>query len=166
MSRSNASVLLKGAGAGIAATLVQTAVGKTYDALLLPPGEDSHLAPRLVDRLGRAVGADPSEPEEWALGTAFHFGYGCFWGAGYAAVRERTSIGPWLGGALLGGLIYSITFPRWGGGVRTRTVRPPERRTDRMTAFGATVTAVFGMTTALTYEALRTPDRLDGARDG
>lgn len=166
MSQSTASVLLKGSGAGVAAALLQAVAGKAYDVVLLPPGEDSHLAPRLVDRVGRAVGIRPTEPEEWALGTAFHLGYGAFWGAAYAAARERTSVDPWVGGAVLGGLIYAITFPRWGGAVRTHTVRAPERRTARMTAFGAVVTAVFGITTALAYETLRTPGEAGQAPGG
>ncbi|HEV2146434.1 MAG TPA: hypothetical protein VGR37_03370 [Longimicrobiaceae bacterium] len=161
-----AGVIARGAAAGVAASVAQAALGKSYEKLLLPPGEDSDLAPRLVRRIAERAGERVSHAEKWALGTAFHLGYGAFWGAGYAAARERWPVPPLAGGALLGGFIYVITFPRWGGAVRTGVVRPPDRRSDRMTAFGALVTLAFGVMTALAYEGMRAPDARDGGAGG
>lgn len=150
--------LALGVTAGMTASAVQAAVGKSYDRLLLPPGEDSDLAPRLVHRIAEEAGEHASRAEAWSAGTLFHFGYGAFWGAAYAAARERWAVPPLVGGALLAGGIYAITFPPWGGAVQTGTVRPPGRRSSRMTGFAAAATLSFGLTTALAYEALRVDD--------
>lgn len=157
--------LAAGALCGMAAAAVQAAVGKSYERLLLPPGEDSDLAPRLVHRASEEAGHDASRAEAWTAGTLFHFGYGAFWGAAYAAVRERWRVPPVAGGAALGGWIYAITFPRWGGAVQTGTVRPPGRRSSRMTGFGVAAALSFGLTTALAYEAVR-PGEDDDDADG
>lgn len=167
-ARTGASVLGtlgRGVAAGFAATLVQTAVGKASEKLLrLPPREDSNIAPRLMHRLAAHAGHDLSSPAKWALGTVFHFGYGASWGALYGMARERRPVHPLPGGALLAGLIYGITFPRWGGAVQTGTERPPERRTDRMTLTAASVTLAFGLTTAYAYERLSRPARTSGTQ--
>lgn len=147
--------LARGALAGMAATVVQTAIGKSEELLLLPPGEDSDIAPRLVERLGEAVGAEPSIPAKWVLGTLFHFGYGAFWGMGYAVLREHRPVHPVVGGALLGGLIYAVTFPRWGGAVQTGTERQPARRSNGMEVVAASVCLSYGVVAALANEALR-----------
>lgn len=154
----DASVLravLAGAAAGVVGSIVQAAIGKTEEIAFLPEREDSNLAPRLVDRLARRVGYDPSPAAEWALGTAFHLGYGATWGALYSLARERRPLDPWAGGAAMAAVIYGITFPRWGGAVQTGTERPPRRRSWGMEAVAASVTLGFGLSTALTYERIR-----------
>jgi hypothetical protein len=141
--------LVRGAVAGAAAAIPQAVVGKAEELLLLPPREDSNIAPRLVDRLeAKLTGRHPSDAGKWLLGTAFHFGYGAGWGALYAAATHRRGVPPLLGGALLGGLIYGITFPRWGGAVLTDVERAPGRRTRRMTFVASSVTLTFGLATA------------------
>lgn len=155
MREDTAEEAILGAAAGVAASVVQAAIGKTEEKLMLPPWEDSNIAPRLVDRVLDRFGVDPSPATEWILGTGYHLGYGASWGAAYAAVRERHPVHPLLGGALLAGVIYGITFPRWGTAVRTETERPPRRRTRRMSFLVASVTLGFGVATAYTYEALR-----------
>jgi hypothetical protein len=149
------STLARGVAAGLAGTLVQTAVGKAEDLAFLPPSENSDISPRLVHRLGRDVGVDLSAPAKWTLGTAFHLGYGATWGAGYAAVRERYPVHPLVGGALLAGIIYGITFPNYGTAVQTQTERPVGVRTRRMEVVLASICLSFGLTTALAYERLR-----------
>jgi hypothetical protein len=145
-----------GAAAGVLASVVQAAIGKTEEKLMLPPWEDSNIAPRLVDRVLRHAGVDdPSLATEWILGTGYHVAYGAAWGAAYAAVRERHPVRPLVGGALLGGLIYGITFPSWGGAVQTDTERPPARRSRGMELVAVSVTLGFGWATAFAYEYLR-----------
>lgn len=148
--------LVHGMGSGLAAGVLQVMVGKAEEKLLLPSGEDADIAPRLVRRLADDLGRRVSGPTAWALGTAFHFGYAAVWGALYALARERFRFSPLVGGAMLGGLIYGITFPSWGGAVQTHTERPPRERSRRMTFVALSVATAFGLSTAIVYERLRT----------
>lgn len=152
--------LAAGAAAGTLAAAVQAMAGKAYERGMLPRGEDSDVAPRLVHRISEEAGHDASRAEAWVAGTLFHFGYGGFWGAMYGLARERWRVPPTAGGAALGAWIYLITFPRWGGAVRTGTVAPAGVRSERMTGFAVLVTATFGLATAAAYEMLR------GGEDG
>lgn len=155
MSQSLASTLARGAAAGVGAAVIQAAIGKTEEKLLLPPWEDADIAPRLMERLGEMAGVEIDDATKWVLGTVFHFGYGAAWGMLYAAATEKRRVNPLLGGLALGGLIYAITFPRWGGAVQTGTERPPEARTREMELVAASVTSGFGVSTALLDQALR-----------
>ena len=152
--RSTPSTLLRGAAAGVAASVVQAAIGKAEDLAFLPPHESADIAPRLVDRLAKKAGLEPERSTEWVLGTVFHVGYGAAWGMAYGLAQERLRLEPAVGGLLLGGLIYGITFPTWGGAVQTDTERPPEARTKRMEAVAVSVAFGFGLATALIYGEL------------
>lgn len=147
--------ILRGATAGLMGTIVQTTIGATESALILPEHEDANIAPRLMDRIARRFGEDLPLELEWLLGTAFHFGYGATWGALYALLEEQVEMHPAAGGAALGALIYGITFPRWGGAVQTDVERPPEVRTRRMTFVAASVALSFGLATAYASHTLR-----------
>jgi hypothetical protein len=149
------STVLRGAGAGFLGTLPQTAIGKIEDRLFLPPEENADIAPRLVHRVAERVGVDLPNPAKWVLGTIYHVGYGGVLGAAYALVRERRPTHPLLGGLLLGGFIYGITFTRWGAGTRLGAERPPGVRTRRMTVVDWSVALTFGIATALIYERMR-----------
>lgn len=159
MDQTTRENLLLGAVSGLVATLVQTAIGKVEEKAFLPPWEDSNIAPRLVDRVLKRLDIDPSLATEWVLGTAYHLSYGASWGVGYAAVRERRPVHPLVGGALLGGVIYGVTFTRWGGAVQMDVERHPRRRTPAMELVAASVTLGFGLSTAFAYEYLRESDR-------
>lgn len=148
-------VLVRGAAAGVIACVVQTTIGKTGETLFLPAWEDSNIAPRLMQRMAEQAGQDLPPASRWMLGTGFHLSYAMTWGMMYAAARERRPVHPLLGGVMLGGLIYGITFPRWGGAVQTHTERPPGQRSTQMTAVAVSVTLSFGMATALVYEKIR-----------
>jgi hypothetical protein len=151
------AIMIRGAVAGMAASVVQAGVGASESIAFLPDGENANLAPRLMARVAGRLGGDLDGVERWTLGTLYHLGYGAGWGVLYAAARERTGVPPLLGGALLGGLIYTITFPRWGGGVQLDAERPPGVRSRRMEVVLASVTLSFGLTSAFVYEGLRQP---------
>jgi len=143
-----------GAAAGLAASVVQVVVGKAEDWLFLPRGETADIAPRLVDRMVQRLDTRASGPMKWAVGTAFHLGYGAFWGAVYGAVQRRLRLHPLLAGAGLGLLIYGITFPRWGAAVRFGVERPPQHRTRRMTIVAASVALTYGLAVGAFYRRL------------
>lgn len=147
--------LLAGAAAGVVGSIVQAAIGKSEELALLPEWEDSNIAPRLMDRLADGMGESLPTPAAWALGTAFHLGYGATWGGLYALARERLRPDPVVGGLAMGAVIYAITFPAWGGAVRTRTERQPRRRSWGMEVVAASVTLGFGLATAAAYERIR-----------
>lgn len=147
--------LLAGAAAGLVGSVVQAAIGKSEELAFLPEREDSNIAPRLMARVAEAVGEDLSTRAAWALGTVFHLGYGAGWGALYALARERRPVDPLIGGLALGGVIYAVTFPRWGGAVQTRTERSWKRRSREMEVVAASITLGFGLATAAVYERIR-----------
>jgi hypothetical protein len=143
-----------GALAGLVAAMAQVAVGKAEEVLLLPPGEDSNVAPRFVERLAEHAGESLPDSWRWVLGTLFHFGYGASWGALYAllegwlAARHRAAPPPLLGGAALGAVLYALAFSPLGMAVQTGTERPPERRPAAKTAVAWSVALTFGLVTA------------------
>lgn len=145
-----------GVAAGLIGSTGQAALGKTLEKLILPHHEDADIAPRMMKAIGKRIGKKPSPTEKWAAGTLFHYAYGAGWGAGYALVRERLMmLDPLFGGSVMGGIIYGITFPRWGLATLTGTERPPHRRTARMEAVALSVAVGFGLIAACSYEALR-----------
>lgn len=154
MNQSIPAAIVYGAIAGVAASVPQAVVGKVEEILLLPPGEDSNIAPRLVDRMARRLGQNPSREEEWLMGTIFHLAYGAGWGAMYGLSARKLSPGPLLGGTTLGSVIYGLTFPRWGGAVLTDVERPPKQRTPQMTFVAWSVALTFGIATGLMYDRL------------
>lgn len=148
--------IVHGIEAGLLAGTVQVAIGKAEEiALQLPPHESADIAPRFMRRVANAMGTDLSPVTRWLLGTAFHYGLAATWGAIYAIAYERRPLRPVLAGALLGGLIYGTTFPRWGAAVLSRTERPPERRTRRMSLVDLSVAMSFGFATALIYDRIQ-----------
>jgi hypothetical protein len=151
---------LTGALAGLVAAAAQVAVGKAEEVLLLPPGEDSDIAPRFVERLAEHAGKSLPDSWRWALGTLFHFGYGTSWGALYALLEgwlaaRRRAPPPLLGGAALGAVLYALAFSRLGMAVQTGTERPPARRPAAKTAVAWAVALTFGLVTATLTARLR-----------
>jgi hypothetical protein len=144
--------ILRGVAAGVGASIIQVIIGRAEEKLLpLPDHEDANIAPRFVDRLAEKAGIETSSTHNWALGTLFHFGYAAFWGAGYALVVQDRKVPPLLGGTLLGGLIYSLAFTRWGVAVQSKAERPPEKRTTRMSIVAWSVALSYGVATGLLY---------------
>jgi hypothetical protein len=150
----------RGVEAGLIASIPQVLLAKTEEWLLMPPGEDADLGPRFIERLGYLQGRSIREDTKWLAASAFHFSYAVFWGAAYALAYRRWQPHPLLGGAVLGSLIYAITFPHWGGAVVTGAERPPHRRSWRQELVLGTAAMTFGLGTALLYGRAKTrPDR-------
>lgn len=151
MDQRTKEALQRGALAGLAGGVPQVLLTKIEEKLFLDGGEDADLGPRLIQRMAERMGKPLPEDVKWLAATAFHFAYAAAWGTLYAAASRRRPLHPLVGGLALGGLIYAITFPRWGGAVRTRTEPPPGARSARKEVVLATATFAFGLGTALAY---------------
>jgi hypothetical protein len=147
----SAHPLKRGLEAGLIASVPQVLLAKAEERALLRRGEDADIGPRFVERLARVAGLRLREDTKWLAASAFHFGYATFWGTAYALAYRRWRPHPLLGGAVLGGLIYGITFPHWGGAVLTGAEPPPHRRSWRQELVLATAALSFGFVTALLY---------------
>jgi hypothetical protein len=141
----------RGLEAGLIASVPQVLLAKAEERALLRRGEDADLGPRFIERLARLAGLRPREDTKWLAASAFHFGYATFWGTAYAMAYRRWRPHPLMGGAALGGLIYAITFPHWGGAVLAGAERPPHRRSWRQELVLATAALSFSFVTALLY---------------
>lgn len=145
------AALRRGIEAGMVASIPQVLIPHLEERLLGLPRGTADIGPRFIRRLGERAGKRLPEDVKWLGASAFHFGYAALWGALYALAYEKRPVRPALGGLLLAGVIYGITFPRWGGAVKTGTEPPPERRSWRRTLLLASAPLIFGMGTALLY---------------
>jgi len=143
--------LRRGVEVALVASVPQVLAPQVEERLLALPAGSASIDPRFIQRLGEMANRELPEDIRWLGASAFHFGYAAFWGALYALAYERRPVHPILGGLLLSGLIYGITFTRWGGATQTRTEPPPERRDWRMKLLFLTPPVVFGLGTALLY---------------
>jgi hypothetical protein len=143
-----------GAAAGLAASVVQTGVGLALDRLLLPHGHDNNIAPRLVDRVARRAGHHTPSAIDWAMGTAFHLGYGLGWGALFGVVRRRSRAPGLLLGSALGALLYGLAFSRVGLGTQTGAEAPPEERPWQKQVSLVSVAMAFALALALLFDRL------------
>jgi len=153
----------RGIEAGLIASVPQVLLAKLEERLLRPEG-DADLGPRFVERVAQAQRQPISEDTKWLAAAAFHFGYACVWGALYALAAQRWRPHPVVGGLTLGGVIYAITFPHWGGAVMSGTEAPPHRRSWRQELVLATAALSFGLGTALLYRRPRLRQTREPAR--
>src|SRR5690348_5344015 len=112
-----------GAGAGVIASIVQVVVGAMLDRMLLPPGHDNNIAPRLVHRTARKLGHRSSAVLDWLVGIVFHVGYGIGWGVLFGVFRKWSRLPSLPLGGLLGGVIYLAAFAPFGVATRTGSER-------------------------------------------
>lgn len=145
------SSLRRGVEAGLVASVPQVVVPQIEERLLDLPRGTASLGPRFIEQLARRARRRVAEDEKWLAASSFHFGYAALWGALYALAYERRPIPPWIGGALLSAGIWAITFPRWGGAVRTGTELPPRHRSWQREVVLTTAPVLFGLGTALLY---------------
>jgi hypothetical protein len=150
-----------GALAGIAAGTIQVLVGLLIEKLLLPPGEDNEISPRLVDRLLKRAHKPTSPLLDWLLGTVFHFAYGAGWGALYGVARRWSDLPHPFLAAVTGWMIYLAAFSRIGLGTRTKTEQHPRRRPWQKQVSLIAVAWTFAASTAAVYRSLE--HRVEGA---
>ena len=150
-----------GALAGTIACIVQTLVGATLSAVLLPPGHDNNIAPRLVHQSARKAGHHTSPAVDWLLGTLFHVGYGIGWGSIFGVVRRWSGLPSLILGSALGGLLYLMEFTGFGVGPKTGTEQPPEHRPWQKQVSLVAVVLTYTLSLAAVFDRLthhrRTP---------
>ena len=119
---------LRGVVAGLLAGTVQPVVGWVLDQTLLPPGQDSNIAPRLVNRTARKAGHRTSAVVDWLGGVLFHYGYGAGLGAFFGVLKRWSGLPTPALSVFLGWLIYLAAFSGIGAGTSTGTEQRPDRR--------------------------------------
>lgn len=151
MKAETLAALRRGIGAALIASTPQVLGTHLAERLLHLPRGSANLGPRLIRRLGRMTGHSFSEEGEWLGSASFHFGYSAAWGALYGLAHRRLPVHPVLGGLLLSGTIYTLTFPRWGFATMTRTEPHPRSRSWRRKLLLSGPPFIFGLGTALLY---------------
>lgn len=145
------AALRRGIEAGLVASVPQVLGTHLEEKLLRLPEGSANIGPRFIQRLGRLTRQKLSEEIRWLGAAAFHFGYAANWGALYALAYQRRPVHPVIGGLLLSGAIYVLSFTNWGVATKTRTERPHHRRGPRRELLLLTPPLIFGMGTALLY---------------
>jgi hypothetical protein len=135
-------------GAGLFAGIPQVLAAQGAARLLGLPRQRADIGPRFVQRLAQHLGVSLPTGYQWALATAFHFGYSAWWGGLYAAVQEVRPMRPLVGGPLLAALIYSVAFSPWGAATQNGAERPPDRRPEREPLLHWTAALSFSLTAA------------------
>lgn len=144
-------VLRRGIEAGVLASVPQVLVAKAEERLFLPEDETADVGPRFVVELAERAERRLPEDVKWLAASTFHFGYAAGWGALYALCHERWPVPPVAGGLTLAGVIWTITFPRWGAAVLMGSEREPRERSWGKELVLASAALVFGLGTALLY---------------
>lgn len=151
MNATTFAALRRGIEAGLVASVPQVLGTHLHGKILgFSPGS-ANLGPRLIERLGKLTSRRPSEEIRWLGSASFHFIYSAGWGALYALAYQHRPVHPVVGGLLLSGTIYALTFPGWGFATWTRTERPPRRRSWRRELLLIAPPLIFGLGTALLY---------------
>jgi hypothetical protein len=151
MQAKTLAALRRGIEVGLIASVPQVLGTHIEERLLGLPEGSANIGPRFIQRLGEMTSQRLSEEIRWLGAAAFHFSYSASWGAIYALAYERRPVRPEVGGLILSGLIYAVTFPNWGIATKTRTERPHRRRSWRRELLLLSPPLIFGMGTALLY---------------
>ena len=162
-------VALKGAGAGLAGTLVLTLAMQVAERLVTSPAPlespapdrtgGSEVAPtgapteRLVEKVASGVfEAELSPGARQTLGMGIHWGYGALWGAGYGLVQTSLHLPAWLHPALFG-LIVWVVGPM-GLIPAMKLAERPADRSPRRRLVSIVLHQIYGWTTATSFHVL------------
>lgn len=151
MKQETFAALRRGIEAGLVASVPQVLGTHFEEKLLDLPQGSANIGPRFIQRLGKLTRQRLSEEIRWLGAASFHFGYAATWGALYALAYQRRPLHPAIGGLILSGAIYAVTFPNWGVATKTRTEKPPRRRGWRRELLLLSPPLIFGMGAALLY---------------
>jgi hypothetical protein len=146
-----------GAGAGVVASVVQAAIGVALDKLLLPPGHDNNIAPRLINRTARQLGHRSNPVVDWLLGTGFHLGYGMGWGGVFGVLRHWSGLPSPALAAALACIMYLVAFSPFGAGTQTGTEREPRKRPWQKQVSLLSVPLAYTLPLAALYDRLAQP---------
>jgi hypothetical protein len=145
------AAVVRGVVAGLVAGVPQVAIVQVAEKPLGLPANRADIGPRFVERIADHLGESLPPAAHWGLAALFHFAYSAGWGAFYGLVDALVRPPPAVAAPLLGGLIYTLAFSRWGAGTQTGTEPHPDRRHWRQDVLHWTAALSFSVTTALTY---------------
>ena len=162
-------VALKGAGAGLAGTLVLTLAMQAAERLMTStarvesptpdPTGRSQDAPtgapteRLVEKVASGVfEAELSPGARQTLGMGIHWGYGALWGTGYGLIQTSRHLRSWLHPPLFG-LIVWVVGPM-GLIPAMKLAERPTDRSPRRRLVSILLHQVYGWSTASTFHVL------------
>ncbi len=86
--------------------------------------------------------------------AAFYGGTMAGWGAVFGMLQSRLHPPDALHGLLLGGILYSLNFPKFGLLPKLGVMPPPSRQSRAQAAVPIAPHVVFGLTTAAAFKAL------------
>lgn len=147
--------MLRGALAGAIGAAAMMVARKLEAKALLPPGNlDEPVPEKVVDTLAGKAGVELSHTESVAAGMGVHLAFSALVGALYGAAESRVDVNPVVGGLALGGAIFAMTYPSWGLLPQIGAQEPIFQSSIEKTAVPIGTHAVFGLTTALAFDAL------------
>ena len=152
-----ADAALKGALAGLAGGAAVFTTTKLEKQLLLSDAEQRRSEPtpkRVVDTLAEREGTQISDKQAMAGGMAAHFAYSAFWGALYGVGQSRLRLPAVAAGTAYGELIYALNYRQWGILPQLGILPAPSERSLKKNLIPVGSHAVFGVATALAFDAL------------
>lgn len=148
--------LLAGALAGAIGTAVMSLGMAAQQRVTLPADAVTDMPPvQLMEAEARTHHLDLSEGEVVAAGFGLHLALGALFGAGFGLVQSRLRGPALLDGLVFGALVYAAGYSRWGFMPRAGAMAPPGEQSLERAALPAVAHAVYGLTTAAAFAALR-----------
>lgn len=145
---------LKGA---IAATIGGMAMKLAWEAeQKLLPREERLGSPtkKAVEAIAEKREVQISDAQASAGAAVFYEGTMAGWGAVFGMVQSRIHPPDTLHGLLLGGILYSLNFPKFGLLPKLGVMPPPTGQSMATAAVPIVPHIVFGLTTAAAFRAL------------
>ena len=147
--------MLKGAVAGAIGAVAMMAAWKLEKETILPPDNlEEPPSEKIVDNLADRAGVHLSDAESLTAGVGLNLVASALVGALYGAAESRADVSPVLGGLALGGAVFALCYPSWGLLPQLGIQQPIFQSSLEATAVPIGANAVFGLTTALAFDAL------------